>query len=208
MHLGSWISVGRLRNQSWRPVTVVCVGLLLGLLVAGGSGAEAGSDRGSGPPGTLEFEGRNLFGKAEGTFHKWRVVESAVEADALASSFALIEVDLASVDTGIKGRDDHLRDPDFFEVETYPFARVRVHSPAATGLNEAAQPTFRAQFDIDLHGVQKTLEGQIVQVSESPLAFEGSLVLNRTDFGVGAPGSRWNPMSIKVEIPIEFRIEL
>ena len=60
----------------------------------------------------------------------------------------------------------------------------------------------------DLHGVQKTLEGEITLVSESPLAFEGGLVIDRLEFGVGAPPRRWNPMSIEAGIPIRFRVEL
>lgn len=45
-------------------------------------------------------------------------------------------------------------------------------------------------------------------MNESPLVYEGNLVINRLDFGVGAPPSRRNPMSIDAEIPIRFRIEL
>jgi polyisoprenoid-binding protein YceI len=163
-----------------------------------------------GTPGSLEFVGHNLFGDANGIFHSWRVVESRIDPESPegTGSYAVIEVDLASLDTGIGRRDDHLRNPDFFEVETYPVARVRVHSPVAAGLSESGQPRYTAQFDIDLHGVEMTVEGEIRQIVEGPIGFEGSLIIDRTAFGIGDPPSRWNPMSVRAEVPVSFRIDL
>jgi polyisoprenoid-binding protein YceI len=182
--------------------------LLLGLLVVVSGIAEADSESDSTAPGTLEFVGRNTFATANGIFRAWKIVSSAVDPMALSESFAIVEVDLASVDTGSDRRDAHLRDPDFFEVEAYPVAKVRVHSARPNGNTEAGQPRFSAQFDIDLHGVERTIEGEVVLASEEPLVFEGNLAVDRTDFGVGSPPSRWNPMSVKAEIPIRFRVEL
>lgn len=159
------------------------------------------------PPGRLEFVGENLFSTANGTFHRWRIVEQAVDPTAIPESFAVVEIDLASVDTGIEQRDKHLRDPDFFEVETYPTARVRFHSPTPDGRTESGQRRFKARFDIDLHGVKKTLDGVVVVEREDPLRLTGTLVLDRTDFGVGGAASRWNPMAVKAEIPIRFEVE-
>lgn len=160
------------------------------------------------PPGKIEFVGKNLFATANGTFHDWRIVESRLDLERLSESFAVVEVDLASVDTGIERRDDHLRDPDFFEVERYPVATVRVHSFRADGRSEAGQPRYAARFDFDLHGVTKTLDGQVVLVSASPPRFEGSLVVDRTDFVIGSPPSRWNPMAVGAEIPVHFEVEV
>lgn len=182
--------------------------LLLGLFFVVSSWADEEVAEQPASPGSLEFVGHNLFGDANGTFHSWRISEKAVDAGALGDSHVVVEIDLASLDTGIERRDDHLRNPDFFEVETYPVARVRVHSPLSSGQNASGQSTFTAQFDVDLHGVQKTLEGEITLVGVDPLVFEGSLVLDRTDFGVGAPPSRWNPMSVGAAIPVSFRVEL
>ena len=115
-----------------------------------------------------------------------------------------MEVDLASVDTGNGQRDDHLRDPDFFEVERYPTATVKVHSvrPAPAG----AEGAYEADFDIDLHGVQRTLVGNLRLVSPDPLEIEGDLLMNRSDFGVGAPHRGWNPLSVRPDVPVTFRV--
>lgn len=186
----------------------IALTFLLGLLAGANAPARGDSAPDTKSPGRLEFVGKNAFATANGVFHEWRVVESEVDPLAIADSYAVVEVYLESVDTGSGRRDDHLRNPDFFEVETYPVARVRVHSARPLGQTEAGRPRFSARFDIDLHGVQKSLEGEVVLVGDNPVAFEGSLVVDRMDFGVGPPPSRWNPMAVKAEIPIRFRIEL
>jgi polyisoprenoid-binding protein YceI len=160
------------------------------------------------PPGTLEFVGENLIMKAEGTFHEWRVVESSVDLEALDDAFVLVEVELASLDTGIERRDDHLRNPDFFEVDTYPRAMVRVHSPRPIEDETREQPHFAVRFDLNLHGVEKTLDGEIEIVSMDPLVFEGKLTIDRMDFGVGPKPGFWSPMVPKAEIPVKFHVEL
>ena len=156
----------------------------------------------------IQFVGKNLFATANGTFHAWRVVGSHVLPDDLANSHVDVEVDLSSVDTGIERRDKHLRTADFFETETYPLAKIRVHSAVLGGTDEQGRERYAAKFDIDLHGVQKTLDGEFYLVSTSPLQAEGSLVVDRLDFGIGKPRSAWNPMSVTEEIPVSFRVSL
>jgi len=158
------------------------------------------------PPGTIEFVGKNTFATANGTFHAWRIVERAIDPADPTKSHAIVEIDLASVDTGINRRDDHLRDPDFFEIDTWPTARVRAYDLSPIGEDEAGRPRFTARFDVDLHGVERTVDGEVVLVEASPPTFEGSLVIDRMQFAVGAPPSRWNPMSIDAEIPVRFRV--
>jgi len=188
------------------------VGVAILWLASAAMAVDGDSEAPAGPEGKIEFIGKNLFATANGTFHRWQIVESELDADALADapaeSFVVVRVDLASIDTGIERRDEHLRNPDFFEVEKYPTATVRVHSFRADGETEAGRPRYLARFDFDLHGVTKTIEGEVVHAGESPLRFEGSLVIDRTDFGIGAPPSRWNPMSVAAEIPIRFEVEL
>jgi len=180
--------------------------LMLGVWVAQSVRAEE-AETDSRATGKLEFIGKNFFATARGSFHEWRVVESHLDLDRLDQSFAVVEVMLESVDTGIDRRDDHLRTADFFDVESYPVATARGHSLVAAGHSEEGHSLFTAQFDIDLHGVQKTLPGEIEIVGDDPLVVEARLVMNRMEFDVGPPASRWNPMSVKPEIPVSIRIE-
>jgi polyisoprenoid-binding protein YceI len=155
-------------------------------------------------PGTITFVAKNLMSTADGTFHAWRIVEAAIDSADPASGVVEVEVDVASVDTGIERRDDHLRAADFFEVEKFPTASVRVHRAISDGESERGHPRYRAKFDIRIRDVEKTLDGSFELVSVSPPTVEGELTLNRVDFGVGDPHTWWNPASITEEIPIRF----
>ena len=195
-------------HEGFQAFALAMAVLVAGSLLATHAAAQDTAEAEAASPGRIEFVGRNLFATANGTFHAWQIVDQRLDLAALAQSEVVVEVDLSSVDTGNGRRDEHLRTADFFEVETYPTARVRAHTPRLDGETEAGRPRYAVRYDIDLHGVTRTLEGEAWLESESPPVFEGRFVIDRTDFGIGAAPSRWNPMSIEAEIPIRFRVEL
>ena len=179
--------------------------------------AAAGVEAAAGVPGAgaaaeargrIGFVGRNVFGRAPGTFSEWRVGSAVVDLERPAVSDVRIEVVLASVDTGNADRDEHLRTADFFDVETHPVARVRGHSARPLDPSASGNPRHAVRFDVDLHGVQKSIDGEVEIVDTDPVVVEGGFLIRRTDFGIGSPPSRWNPMSIDDEVPVRFRIEL
>ncbi len=147
----------------------------------------------------IEFVGTNLFSTAEGVFHRWRIVEASVQPSRPSESFVEVEVDVASLDTGIERRDDHLRTDDFFDVARFPTARVRVHEVRA-----ANEKVYRARFDIRIRDVEKSFESEFELVRASPPTVAGQLTLKRTDFGIGSAPSRWNPMSVDDEVLVRF----
>lgn len=157
-------------------------------------------------PGEIRFTGHNLFGDANGVFHTWRLVEHAVDVASPAAAVVVVEVELASVDTANEDRDEHLRTADFFDVAKFPTARVRGHSPSPLPASASGRARYAVRFDVDLHGVKKTLDGEVEVVSNAPLVVEGGFTLLRTDFGVGGRASRWNPMAIDDPVPVRFRI--
>jgi len=159
---------------------------------------------GAQPPGSIEFVGENLFATARGTFHEWKVASARIDRADPAAGFVVVEVDVASLDTDNQRRDDHLRSSDFFEVERWPTATVRVHDARPAGRSEAGHPRYEARFDVRIRDVSKTLSGHFDVLGENPAHVVGEVRIDRTDFGVGAPYSRWNPMSIREEIPVRF----
>lgn len=198
--------VGERSTQPIRLLALVIV-LLPGLLSLPARATPEEPAIESPAPGRIEFVGRNRIATANGLFHRWRLRDARLDRDRLEEAFALVEVDLASIDTDNDRRDAHLRTADFFDVETYPVATARVHSARAIGESERGHPLYEARFDLDLHGVKKTLVGEVERVSEEPLAFEGSLTIDRRDFGIGPAPSRWSLFSIDPEIPVRFRLE-
>jgi len=168
----------------------------------------SGAEDESAPPGSITFVGRNLLLTANGTFHRWRFTRVDIDREHPERSVVEVEVDIASIDTGIERRDAHLRTADFFEVETWPMASVRISDASPDGESDAGNPRYRADFMIRIRDVEKTLPGTFEVVAEKPPRVEGELVLNRTDFGVGEPHRRWNPTSIREEIPVRFSVQI
>jgi polyisoprenoid-binding protein YceI len=159
-------------------------------------------------PGTLEFVGKNRLATAHGTFHRWSFRRVEIDRERPHRSVVEIEVDVASIDTGIEGRDEHLRSADFFDVARFPTATIRVENAVADGTGESGRARWRARFVVRIRDVEKAIDGRFEVVSESPPRVEGDVVLNRSDFGVGPPYRWWNPASIRSEIPIHFATPL
>lgn len=172
---------------------------LLSLNASMGGAAETETSR-------IDFVGRNLFGRAEGTFSQWRVVDQSLDLANPAASHVVVEVTLASVETGNADRDEHLRTVDFFDVAKHPVATVRGHSARPLEPSAEGHPRHAVRFDVDLHGVKQSIDGEIEIVETDPVVVEGGFLIRRADFGVGAKPSAWNPMSIDDEVPVRFRI--
>ena len=104
-----------------------------------------------------------------------------------AKSSAEVEADAASITTGNQMRDDHLRSPDFLEVETYPKVIFRSASAEATGdpevyklhgeliIKDVARPVT---FDLEFQGSSPDAYGNI------RAGFEGRATINRKDWGL------------------------
>ena len=141
---------------------------------------------------------------ANGRFHVWRITRAELDFERPERSEVEVEVDVASLDTGNRRRDDHLRSDDFFDVAKWPTATVKVHQASRNGESDGGNPRYAARFSLRIRDVVQTVTGEFEVTSESPLTVEGRLVLDRVDFGIGDPRSRWNPFSIRDEVPVEF----
>ena len=94
----------------------------------------------------------------------------------------------ASIDTGVKKRDDHLRSADFFEVETYP----EITFEAKKVVKRSGKDILLGKFT--MHGVTKNIElpytvkGPITDpYGNKKIGFHAETVINRTDYGLN-----WN----------------
>ncbi len=132
----------------------------------------------------LSFRIRHLFGRVAGTFGEWGGV---VAMDTLDLSHSRVDVTVrsASIDTRVKPRDDHLRTPDFFAVDSFPTLTFR-----STKV-EMAGNLFRVYGDLTIRGRTKPviLEGTYAGLFDDPwgkrrMAFVASTRINRHDFGV------------------------
>ena len=125
-----------------------------------------------------------VVSKTNGKFTEYTGV---VEMDPEAKEFKTIEavIQTASVTTDHQKRDEHLRSPDFFDVQKFPTMTYTLKSYKKTG------DEYTAVGDLTLLGVTKeiTLVGTFNGVAEDPwgntrAGFTASGKVNRKDFGM------------------------
>lgn len=97
-----------------------------------------------------------------------------------------VEIDAASIDTGVSDRDNHLRSADFFDVANYPKITFRSKKVEVTGENRG-----RITGDLTIRGTTRpvTIDAEFLGLLKDPwgndkVAFSGAARINREDFGL------------------------
>ncbi len=132
----------------------------------------------------VEFSVRHMMvSKVKGRFTRFGGTITVAEDPLRSSVEASIET--ASVDTHDENRDNHLRSPDFFDVERYPTMTFR-----STEVRPAGEG-YLVVGDLTLHGVTKQVELNLELNGTGPDAYGGlrtgftaTTELNRKDFGL------------------------
>lgn len=124
----------------------------------------------------VKFEIKNMKTKTiEGSFVGMQG-EIMFNASDLANSSFNVCIDAASVNTDNEKRDKHLRNEDFFEVETYPTICF-----ASTSISKTTDG-FQAQGKLAMHGVTKDVTLPFTFKNNK---FVGQLEISRLDYKVG-----------------------
>lgn len=130
----------------------------------------------------------NTISDVAGLFTSFESKLTATKADFSDAVFELT-IDVASINTEIKMRDDHLRSADFFEVEKYPKMTFKSTSVEKT----KTANRYKLKGNLTMHGVTKAVtmdlwyRGSITdaQSGNEIAGFQVTGELNRLDFGVG-----------------------
>lgn len=153
----------------------------------------------------VEFQVKHLgIATVRGHFSEFEgILELGDESKARGS------VAVATVDTNESKRDEHLRSPDFFDVEQYP--RMEFES---TAIEAVGDDTFEIKGDLTLHGVKRpiVLDAEISGPERDPwggerVGVEVTGTLDRKDYGMTfnqALGSGNVLVSDKVKLSLEI----
>ncbi|MET9107403.1 YceI family protein [Streptomyces zhihengii] len=121
---------------------------------------------------------RGTFSKHDGTLE--------LNGSNPAASSAAIDIDTASVDTGIADRDGHLRSGDFFDAEAFPKMSFR-----STSAEHRGGDIYRITGDLTIKDVTRPLsidlefQGAATDVyGNERVGFEGSTQILRSDWGL------------------------
>jgi polyisoprenoid-binding protein YceI len=133
------------------------------------------------------FTVRRLMGKVHGRFTAFdaRIVTEENPADSTVTA----TIDLASVDTGVEMRDNHLRSDAFFDVENTPVMRF-----ASSSLRHAGE-NWVLTGDLTIRDVTRPVDIELAFIGIVPadvagvvtaarIGFEGRTTVMRSDFGL------------------------
>ena len=102
------------------------------------------------------------------------------------SAEAFGTVDAGSLSTNEAGRDEHLRSPDFFDVERYPQIEF-----TSTAIEPLGDDTFEVSGELTLHGVTRpvTLRAEVTGTEQDPwgndrVGLEVRGQIDRSDYGM------------------------
>jgi len=122
---------------------------------------------------------RGQFSNIKGTIKFDPVDKSRAAVD--------VEIDVASVNTGIKKRDEHLLTADFFDQEKYPTIEFK-----SSSIDFFLDNRCRISGNLTIHGttLPVTFEGEYAGPRRNPygdeitVGFSGTTTVNREDFGI------------------------
>jgi len=122
----------------------------------------------------LKFSIDTRFGLGKGVFKKTSLMVKDKKAGT-----GLVEVDVASIDTGLAMRDNHLRGEDFFDVQKYPKAEFEI-----LGIEESGD-TVKGKGNLTLKGITKeySFTANIIRTADVE-KYTGSIKINRKDYGM------------------------
>ena len=156
---------------------------------------------------SVSFRIKHVIGKVTGHFNKF-TGDFSYEAGKPQAWKASAVIDAASVDTSIEKRDNHLRTPDFFDVQKFPTLTFK-----STDVTDVQGDKAKLHGDLTLHGVTKAvvLDLEIAGTAKDPMGKgmrAGATAtgrVNRLDFGIGpATGPMAGMIGNDVDITIEI----
>ncbi len=146
--------------------------------------------------------------KVRGSFNEFDATIE-VDADDVSRSSARVTIKSASIDTRSEQRDGHLRSNDFLDIAQHPEITF-----TSTDVQWRGEDVVRVTGDLTIKGTTRpvtidfTYEGAAVDpFGNLRIGFEGSVVINRKDWGVN-----WNAaleaggVLVSEKITLEFEI--
>ena len=161
---------------------------------------------------TVGFSVRHLgISKVRGQFKDFDAVVKADETGKL--SFVSASVKVASVDTGIAGRDKHLQAAEFFDAKNHPALRFKTRK-----ITWDTPTSFVATADLIMRGVTKKVvaRGELLGthkvtfggVPQTRAGYSVSATINRKDFGLNFDKTAEGVGIVSDKVSIEIEVQL
>ena len=158
---------------------------------------------------TIEFKVRHFLGTAKGKFTKFSGTID-VDREHPEKSSVVATIQTASIDTAIAKRDEHLRSPDFFNVQQYPEITFKSRRVKQTGAN-----TGEITGDFTMHGVTRAIILSVQLLGDPESAAKSQTTrwrvttapLKRSEFKLGWSKGVETVSMIGDEVSVDIQIE-
>lgn len=154
----------------------------------------------------IGFHLRHLLGTARGEFHQFR---GTIEFDPKQPerSSVVVQIQVASIDTKIEKRDEHLRSADFFDAEKFPEIVFRSRS-----VKQTSADTGEISGELTMHGVTRpiTLRVKLAPAKAAAAGTRWSVTTNpiqRKEFGLAFSPTAEAVSGVSAEVSPEIEIE-
>jgi polyisoprenoid-binding protein YceI len=146
--------------------------------------------------------------KVRGSFNEFEGT-AVLDGSNPAASTASLTIQAKSIDTRNSQRDDHLRSNDFFAMDEYPTITF-----VSTGARQTGDAEFELTGDLTIKGTTKSVTIPFVYEGAATdpynnlrVGFEGSVVVNRKDWGVNwNAGLEAGGVLVSEKITLEFEV--
>jgi polyisoprenoid-binding protein YceI len=174
------------------------LGLALGLALAATAAADDGAVYVVDPARSrIRFHAVSRLMDADGRFHRFGG-EVRFDPARPEATTARLTIDVGSIDTGIRLRDDHLRSDDFFDAARYPEARF-----VASAVRRQ-DGRYLVSGTLTIRGTTRPVTAPVtVAASADALEIAGELTVSRRQFGI-AYQSFLNPIRDEVRVWVEL----
>lgn len=156
----------------------------------------------------IGFSVHQLFGTTKGTFTRFT---GTIELDRAHPENSTVDakIEVASIETGISKRDQHLRSADFFDAAKFPDITFKSRRVTRTGADSA-----EIAGDLTLHGVTKPVTLHVTLASPLPADSAKARTqwevrvgpLRRSDYGLLFSKNAEAISRISEEVAIELKI--
>jgi len=147
----------------------------------------------------ISFTYQQMGSRMYGTFGRF---EAALDLDTnnLSNARTTLHIDLSSIDAGSEDANAELVKPAWFDTEKFPLAVFE-----SRRFTQVAEHRYQVAGQLTLKGITREVEVPVELKPGNAIGiFDGELVLNREEFGLGA--GEWADSVVSRDINIKFRV--
>jgi len=147
----------------------------------------------------ISFTYQQMGSRMYGTFGKFEA-KLDFDTDNLANARTTLHIDLSSIDAGSEDANTELVKPAWFDTEKFPLAVFE-----SSRFTQVAEHRYQIVGQLTLKGITREVEVPVDLKPDNAIGiFDGELVLNRDEFGLGA--GEWADSIVSRDIKIKFRV--